>query len=500
MDDRPRPALWQRLPLVRQFFDEAYSRADRVLDSGQGQAFRLLWFFLPETSIARNLRFEQVVASRFLSDAGQQALAYGALIAVAREGGSTFDLALVGVAAVLPAALLGMYGGAVADALPKRVALAAIYNLQALLCFLVPFIGGSELLPIVVLIFAVNALGQVSGPSESSVLPYVASREQLAAAASMVNLASSAGTAFGTALLAPILVRAFGVEPVMYVAGVLLLLAGTRVFDLPTDETPRAIDWRRPRINVAETVRWLVRQPAVTTMVIVGVVSGTANIVLQTLAPRYVVSALHVDPSNAVYVFAPSAVGLIVALTAAPSLMRRWGERLTALSGFVITALALFGLGIVDDIAPAVDPVNPLRIITLFGAPLSDELRTAALLALPLGFGVSLTTTSVQTYINRRVPLEYQGRAFALQSTTKNAVAIIPLLSLGAAAAAFGVQQVLLVSPFVLLGLAYALVQLSYRFAGAAPRSNLEVVASFWEGDVDVVDEQAPRGDGAGQT
>ena len=38
-------------------------------------------------------------------------------------------------------------------------------------------------------------------------------------------------------------------------------------------------------------------------------------------------------------------------------------------------------------------------------------------LAMPLGFGVSLTATAVQTYINRRVPLRLQGRAFALQST-----------------------------------------------------------------------------------
>jgi MFS family permease len=282
----------------------------------------------------------------------------------------------------------------------------------------------------------------------------------------------------------------------MYVAGVLLIMAGTRVFDLSTEERPQAIDWRRPNIKVTETVRWLARQPAVTTMVIVGVVSGTANIVLQTLAPRYVVSALHVDPANAVYVFAPSAFGLIVALGAAPSLMRRWGERLTALSGFAVTALALLLLGIVDDIAPIVDPFNPLRIINLFGAPLSEELRTAALLALPLGFGVSLTTTSVQTYTNRRVPLEYQGRAFALQSTAKNAVAIVPLLTLGAAAAAFGVQQVLLVSPFVLLGLAYALVQLSYRFAGAAPPSRLDVVASFWEADAPVDEEPASEAGG----
>jgi len=498
----PEPPL-PRIPLLRQFFDDAYLRADRMLDRGQHHVFRLLWFFLPETSIAKNLHFQQVFASRFLSDAGQQALAYGALIAVARTGGSAFDLALVGVATVLPAAALGLYGGAVADALPKRVALAAIYNLQALFCFLVPVFAGSELVPIIALIFAVNALGQVSGPSESAVLPYVASEAQLATAASLVNLASSAGTAFGTALLAPVLVRVFGVEPVMYVAGVLLLLAGTRVFDLPTGEAPRRIDWRRPNVRAVETVRWLARQPAVTTMVIVGVLSGTANIVIQTLAPRYVVAALHVDASNAVYVFAPSAVGLVIALTAAPTLMRRTGERLAALGGFAVTAIALALLGIVGELAPALDPINPVRVTELFGVELAERLRTAALLALPLGFGVSLTTTSVQTYVNRRVPVEYQGRAFALQSTLKNAVSVVPLLTLAGAASAFGVEPVLIVAPFVLLALAYVLVQLSIRFAGLAPPSNLEVVSSFWEEAEEPVvglEEKSEQEERAGQT
>ena len=47
----------------------------RNVDHGQGRAFRFLWFFLPEPSVARDIRFEALLVSRFLSDAGQQALA-----------------------------------------------------------------------------------------------------------------------------------------------------------------------------------------------------------------------------------------------------------------------------------------------------------------------------------------------------------------------------------------------------------------------------------------
>ncbi|HXF51900.1 MAG TPA: MFS transporter [Dehalococcoidia bacterium] len=473
----------ERNPLEtgRELAQKAYLRADRVIDEGQRRVVRLFWLFLPESSIARDLRFEHVLVSRFLSDAGQQALAYGALIAVMRRGGSALDAAMLGVAALAPAAALGLYGGAVADALPKRVALAAVYNLQALLCFLVPILAGVDLPAMVFLLFAVNALGQVSGPSESAVLPLIASREQLATAASLVNLASSAGTAFGTALLAPVIVRVFGVTAMLYVSGALLLLAATRVFDLPTHERPGPIPRRISVAGVRSALSWLIREPAVGTMILVAVLAGTANVVIQTLAPRYVQSALHVDAADAVYVFGPSVAGLLLALAAGPTLIRRHGERLTAIAGVSVTASSLVLLGMIGPVASVVDPLNPLRTLDVTGFALSERLRTAALLALPLGFGVTLTTTSVQTYLNRRVPHAYQGRAFALQSTLKNGAAIVPLLTLGGAATAFGVERVLLASPVVLFGLAVGLVVLSARLSGMPPRKGLEVLASFWE-------------------
>jgi MFS family permease len=476
-------------------FDDAYARADGMLDRGQHHAFRLLWFFLPETSVAKKPRFQQIMASRFLSDAGQQLLAYGALIAVVRSGGSAFEAALVGAAALLPPALFGLAGGAVADALPKRVALAAIYNLQALLCFLVAGFAGTELASILFLVFAVNVLGQVSGPTESSVLPHVASDEELATAASLVSLASNVGTAFGTALLAPVLVRAFGTDVVFYVAGVLLFLAASRVFDLTTHDHQPTGNWRRPNANVRVAISWLISERAVATMILVGVVAGTANIVLQTLAPRYVSSALSVDPADAVYVFAPSAVGLLVALAATPRLIRRFRERIVALAGFVITTSTLCLLGFVPEIAGTLDVINPMRLAGLFGIQLSERLRTAGMLAMFVGFGLSMTTVAVQTYINRRVPLQLQGRAFALQSTLKNGAAIIPLLTLGAAASYFSVEAVLIVSPLVLLGLAAALVRISYALGGQAPASRLDVLSSFWQ----ETDQETPATLGAMQ-
>jgi hypothetical protein len=462
---------------------DAGRRADRFLDRAEARVFRVFWLFLPEPAIARNLRFQHLLASRFLSDAGQQSLAFGALVSVTRGGASSFEVSLVGVAGLIPPAVLGLYGGAVADALPKRVALAGVYSMQALLCFLVPIFFGTHLFDVLFLLLAVNSLGQVSGPTESAVLPLVASKEELASAASLINLSSAAGTAFGTALLAPVLVRAVGVEPVLYLAGALLLLAASRLFDLPLrGERKRSrVGYSLPHASVRAAVQWLAAHPAVATMIVVAVLSGTANVMLQTLAPRYVQSVLDVDPADAAYVFAPSAFGLVLALVSAPSLMRIRGERMAALGGFFLTATALFLLGVVGDISVILDPINPLRMVGVLGLHLEERLRTAGFVAIPLAFGVSLTATSVQTYINRRVPVSFQGRTFAMQNWLKNGSAIIPLLVLGAAATQFGVQSVLLITPLILLAVAYALIFVSIRVAGVAPPSRLQVLESFWE-------------------
>lgn len=269
--------IWATLRVVA---DAQLGATDRALDRAQARVFRFLWLFLPEPGIARDLRFQHLLASRFLSDAGQQTVAFGALVAVAREGGSALEVALVGTAALLPPTLFGLYGGAVADALPKRTGLAGAYAGQGLLCFLAPPLLGTELPVVVALIFCVNTLGQVSAPSESSVLPLVASDEEMASAASLINLAAAAGAGFATALFAPVLIRAAGIEPAFYLAGVLLLLAASRVFDLPTGEPAQSVVLPPLDLRLQQALAWLAEHPAVGTMIVISVLAGTVNVVL----------------------------------------------------------------------------------------------------------------------------------------------------------------------------------------------------------------------------
>lgn len=475
---RLRTTIWGRLGFVAL----VGTQADHALDRAQRQVFRFLWLFLPEPRIAQDLRFQHLLLSRFFSEAGQQALAFGALVAVAREGGSALEVALVGCAALLPPAVLGLYGGLVADHLPTRLALAGAYTGQALLCFATPALfDTSDLVVVLVLLLAVNSLGQVSAPTESSVLPLVANDEELATAASLINLAVAVGQGFAAAVLAPVLVRAAGVEPVMYLAGALLLASASRVFDLPVGDRSWRLRFPPLRLRLRAAVRWLVTHPAVGTMIVLSVLAGTVNVVLVTLAPRYVEAVLHTDATNTAYVFAPSAAGVGLALVSAPFLIAARGERQVAVAALFSAAAALFLLGVVDSAGSVVDPVNPMHAAALLGLDLNERTRTAGLLAVPLAFGVSLTATAVQTYINRRVPIAYQGRTFALQGALRNGAAIPPLLTMGAAAGWLGADVVLLLSPVLLLAVGYTLVALSFRLSGLRNPPSFAVLESFWE-------------------
>lgn len=468
-------------------FDEPAGRAleavDDALDRGQAHVFRVLWFMVPPTSIARDISFQALLASRFLSDIALQALLYATLIATAREGGSSFDAALIGVAFLLPGVLLGLFGGAVADALPKRVALAGAYITMGGLCFLIPIWIGTDLRAMLFVIFAVRALHQISQPSEASAVPLVARDEELASANSFLSLASSAGEVIGKALLAPLVVRAWGVNPVTIFAGVLFLLSATRTFDfrpkkrsvepaplrldrlgreLPPEEAPTEALHPRRR-STREAVRWLLAEPGAFWMLMLAAMATTVGVVLGVLGPVYVKEALNVDPANAFYVFAPASLGLLVALLLAPLMIRVLRERMTAMIGFVIVGAAMAALGLIGHVT------ERTAGLTLDIPGVGARVETAAQISVFLGFGMTIAAAATQTYIGKYVPDEIHGRIFALLGTFKDGLAIPPLLAIGIIAGFVGVMPVITVAPVALLIFALVLGRYSARWRGRPP-------------------------------
>jgi MFS family permease len=226
----------------------AFRRFDDAMTRGQGRLFRVLWFAVPPQSVARNLDFQALLASRFLADMALQALFYAVLIASARAGETAMAAALIGVAFLLPGVILGPWGGAVADAMPKRLALVGAYVTMGVLALVVPFGAGTGFVAMLAVIFLVRVLHQVSQPAEAAAAPMVASQAELASANSFVSLASSAGEVSGKALLAPAVVRFWGLRPITVIAGLLFILSALRVVKFqPASERGARFDRARVR-------------------------------------------------------------------------------------------------------------------------------------------------------------------------------------------------------------------------------------------------------------
>ena len=438
-------------------------RVDQAIDRGQSRVFRVLWFMVPSGSIARNPTFQALLASRFLSDLALQALLFGVLIASVRNGGDALEAAIIGVAYLLPGVVLGLFGGAVADALPKRFALVAAYFLMGVLCFSLPLVLDFELRGMIAVLFAVRVLHQVSQPAEASAVPLVATHDELASANSFLSLASSAGEVVGKALLAPLLVRAFDIEPVVILAGFLFILSATRAFrfkvepaladgELELDENGYEREpVEVPKTSTRQALRWLIDEPAAFWMLMLAAMASTTGVVLGVLGPRYVFAVLEVAPENTFYVFAPASLGLIAALVLAPILIRIFKERLVAALGFLLVAIGLAALGMIEQVTGWFAGGVLLIDIPNVG----ERVEMAAAISLLLGTGMTLAAAATQTYIGKYVPSEVHGRIFALLGAMKDGLSIPVLLLMGAVAGVIGVDNVLLVSPIVLVAMAF---------------------------------------------
>jgi MFS family permease len=455
-------------------------RLDHVIDRGQARVFRWMWFMVPPSSIAQNPSFQALLASRFFSDLALQALLFGVLIASARGGGTAFEAAMIGVAFLVPGVALGLFGGAVADALPKRFALIVAYLTMGALCLSLPFWLGFELRGMLAVLFAVRILHQVSQPSEASAVPMVATHEELASANSFLSLMSSAGEVVGKALLAPLIVTAFGIEPVVVVAGLLFILSATRVIDFRVEShaidepellglmgevieapPPPGEDDGHPRMtSTRDAVRWLINEPDAFWMLALAAMASTTNVVLGVLGPQYVRDVLDVAPEKTFYVFAPASLGLIAALILAPILIRIFRERIIAVVGFLLVALGLALLGTIDTVVGRF--ADTILIVGIPGV--GERVEMAAAISTLLGMGMTLAAAATQTYIGKYVPSEIHGRIFALLGAMKDGLSIPVLLSMGAVAGWIGVDNVLLISPIVLLVTAFALNSLLGRW------------------------------------
>lgn len=455
------------------------------------RAHRFLHFYLPDLEVLRDPNAQVLMVSRALSLAGMSALTYGAMVYAASAGGTQLDVSILSVSGSVAGLAFGLRGGIIADSASKRVALGLSYAVQALLCIVAAIAFDGRIAALLLLIFAVSLLGQITSPAQKAAAAVVATASDVGTVTVVMGFVASLGAAAGSALIAPTVMKVWGIRVVLGVAGGLLGMASVRAFTFPSEprraKPARATRGPTPKAPGLRDMRqWIFSHQAVATMILVGASVGALSDIFGSLQPVYVRSVLGGNPANTVYIFAPGAVGTGLGTALTPALIRKAGERWLAAVSLGASCLAMTLFALIDQVAPVIGPWNPLRLMERFGGvELDDALLAAGLIAILVQFGTTCAGAAGQAYINRRVPIAGQGATFGIQTELSTAVSIAGTLATGALANLVGVRLVLLVTPALVLTAVVQLLVSSYAIGGEPAPSRRDVLASFWENPAD---------------
>ena len=170
---------------------------------------------------------------------------------------------------------------------------------------------------------------QFAGPAEGSALPTIVPPEDLTAANSLNNLGSLISQVAGLMILPAVFLKTVGPELLAIVCAALFAAAafnfllveglGGAVTSMPVsieDTRERfALAWHRLTMDSVSYIS-----------VVIVVLTNTMGLIIATLLPRYAKNVLGVNTENVIFVVAPAAIGIWLAMR----LVREMSGRVSA--------------------------------------------------------------------------------------------------------------------------------------------------------------------------
>lgn len=216
------------------------------------------------TPLRENPAYRRLWLGLSLGNIGQQFAVVAISLQVYALTGSSLAVGLVGLFALVPLVVLGLYGGAIVDAHDRRtVALVSGVLLWtvSLATAAQAWFGAHSVLLLYVLVAAQSSAFAVNNPARSTIIPALVRRELLPAANALSMLSFQLGFAIGP-ILGGLLVGRFGFKAAYTVDAVTYLAALTGIWRLPP-LPPQGEPRRAGLRSVLEGLRFLGTRPNV---------------------------------------------------------------------------------------------------------------------------------------------------------------------------------------------------------------------------------------------
>lgn len=235
-------------------------------------------------AVFRNRNFALLWSAQLVSTIGSALTSLAASILVYRATGSALSVGLMLMATAAPSIVLGLVAGVFVDRLDRKRIMLTADLLRAALVLAIPFLIPANIAYLYVIVLLTSSVGQFFDPAQASVLPEVATDEELAAANSLMAISSFGATAVGFA--ASGLLAQIAIEWVFYIDALTFLISAGCIFltRIPsikaTDATRVATIFR----NMQSGVHFLVNAPILRStfilMPIMGISFGLTNALL----------------------------------------------------------------------------------------------------------------------------------------------------------------------------------------------------------------------------
>jgi MFS family permease len=399
-----------------------------------------------ERSLFEKDAYRRFWIARLLSAIPVNAVVYTMLILVVTATGKSFFSSLFVAAYIAPTALLGTISGVLVDRMPKGLLLAASNALRAALCVLLAL--STDNVAVIYLLAVVFAVGsQFSGPAEGASLPAVVEPEQYTSANSLNNLGSLIAQLAGLVLLPAVFLNTVGAAPLAILCAAMFAGSAIIYFSVPGLGGAVAtmdVTIEETRERFAEAWHQLTKDSVAYISVVILVLANTTGLVVATLLPRYATNVLGVSAQNVIFVAAPAAIGIWLAMRIVTMVSSRYSPWWTVGGSFVAMVGGVAMLAFVRPLGDGLEGLNPAGLFD--PGPFGDttaRIVVAAAMGSVLAFMFTFVNIVARTIVNERIPREMQGRILAAQSVLTNLSSIPPILLTGLLADVIGVSPVL---------------------------------------------------------
>ncbi|HUG33262.1 MAG TPA: MFS transporter [Anaerolineales bacterium] len=236
-------------------------------------------------AVFRNRNFSLLWTGQLVETIGNALTSIAASIYVFRQTDSAMSVGLMLMATAAPSLVVGLFAGVFVDRYDRRKIMIVADVLRAILVMLIPFLVPLNVIWLYVIVMLVSAIGQFFDPAHESILPEVATEEELAAANSMIAISSFGSTAVGFAA-AGLIASAASLNWAFYVNAITFLFSAACVFLIrikpvePQEDTSIAVVLQNLRAGVRQVVDTPILRSMFSVMAIVLISFGLSNAIL----------------------------------------------------------------------------------------------------------------------------------------------------------------------------------------------------------------------------